>query len=175
MSEKAAALERVAPVRTTFAEKKSMALAAYMSNVASLRSTRKDQAVGEAIVKIQYGEELGIGPMSALMGLYVVEGKISWSAGLVASRIKASGKYDFHVIERTDKGCRPRVFRGRQVGGPDRLHGGARGAGRAAEEGQLAQVPGGHVLRQGADGWCAHLLCGGLSWAYLHVRGAYRG
>jgi hypothetical protein len=44
--------------------------------------------VARAIVKIQYGAELGLSPMVSMTAIYVVEGKPSLSAGAIAARIK---------------------------------------------------------------------------------------
>ena len=60
----------------------------------------KDQA--QAIVKMLYGGELGFGPIASMMGVYVVEGKPSMSAQLIASAIQKSGTFNYRVREWTD-------------------------------------------------------------------------
>ena len=70
-----------------------------------------------AVAKILAGMELGIGASTALAGLYVIEGKITMSAGLVASQIKKHGDYDFRVTEHTDQVCTIEFFqRGDSLG-----------------------------------------------------------
>lgn len=64
----------------------------------------------QAIVKILYGRELGIGPVTALMSVHVVEGKPAASANLVAARIRASGRYDYRVREQSAATCRVEFF-----------------------------------------------------------------
>lgn len=50
---------------------------------------RVDNA-SQAIVKIQYGAELGIPPMASMLGIHIIEGRPSLSAGLVATVINRS-------------------------------------------------------------------------------------
>lgn len=57
----------------------------------------KDAA--KAIVKIQAGAEMGIQPFQAMSGIHVIVGKPVVGAGIIASRIKASGKYDYDVVK----------------------------------------------------------------------------
>lgn len=54
-------------------------------------------AAAQAAVKILAGRELGIGPFAAMTGIYIVKGRVTLSANLMASRIKASGKYDYRI------------------------------------------------------------------------------
>lgn len=64
----------------------------------------KNQA--QAVVKMLYGKELGIGPVAAMMGVYVTEqGKIGLHAALMASLIKRSRKYDYRVRKLEDECC----------------------------------------------------------------------
>tara|TARA_R110001599_G_scaffold189710_3_gene384511 strand:- start:1 stop:714 length:714 start_codon:yes stop_codon:yes gene_type:complete len=63
------------------------------------------QDVAKAIVKVQAGMELGVPPIASMAGIHIVEGKPTLSSGLIASRIKASGKYRFVVKKHTDEEC----------------------------------------------------------------------
>jgi hypothetical protein len=63
------------------------------------------QDVAKAIVKVQAGMELGVPPIASMAGIHIVEGKPTLSSGLIASRIKASGKYRFVVKKHTDTEC----------------------------------------------------------------------
>lgn len=76
------------------------------------------EEVAQAIVKVQYGMELGIPPVSAMQGVYIVEGKPSLSAGLIAARIKSSGVYSYRIAEMTDERCRLEFFEYGQPVGP---------------------------------------------------------
>lgn len=61
---------------------------------------------GEAIVKIMAGRELGIGPFASMTNIYMVKGRPSMSANLLAAKVKASGKYNYRVVELSDNICR---------------------------------------------------------------------
>jgi hypothetical protein len=63
----------------------------------------KDAA--QALVKIQYGQEIGVGPAQAMMQIYVVEGKPGPAAVLLAAKIKQSGRYDYRIVKHDDTGC----------------------------------------------------------------------
>lgn len=64
----------------------------------------------QAVTKILYGREIGIGPVTALMSVHVIEGKPAPSANLIAARIRASGRYDYRVREHTAEVCRVEFF-----------------------------------------------------------------
>jgi hypothetical protein len=59
----------------------------------------------QAIVKVLAGRELGIGPVASMTGIYIVKGRVTLSANLMAAQIKRSGKYDYHVTQMDDRGC----------------------------------------------------------------------
>ena len=59
----------------------------------------------QAVVKIMAGAEMGISPFQAMSGIHIIQGKPTIGAGLMASRVKASGKYNYKVTEMTDKIC----------------------------------------------------------------------
>ena len=63
----------------------------------------KSQA--QAIVKILAGQELGFGPMASMTGVYIVKGKVSLSANLMAAALKRSGRYNYRVKTLTDNEC----------------------------------------------------------------------
>lgn len=71
----------------------------------------------KAIVKMVAGAELGIGPMTAMTGIHIVQGKPVLSAGLVGAMVLRSGRYTYEVVESSDAVCRLAWFRdGRRVG-----------------------------------------------------------
>ena len=63
------------------------------------------KAAAQAIVKIHAGQEIGIPPFAAMSGIHIIQGKPAIGAGLMASCVKASGKYDYKVVESTEKIC----------------------------------------------------------------------
>ena len=65
--------------------------------------TITSQAV--AVVKILAGAELGISPLQSLTDIYIVNGKIALQAKLMASLIKKSKKYDYHIDKLDETEC----------------------------------------------------------------------
>ena len=63
------------------------------------------KSVAQAFVKVQAGLEIGIKPFSAMTGIHIILGKPVIGSGVIASRIKASGKYNYLVKELTEKVC----------------------------------------------------------------------
>src|SRR5690606_23537732 len=70
------------------------------------------QAV-QAFVKIQAGQEIGVPPFAAMSGIHIIQGKPTMGAGLIASTVKGSGKYDYKVKEMSDKVCSIDFFQGK--------------------------------------------------------------
>jgi hypothetical protein len=70
------------------------------------------KSAAQAIVKIQAGQEIGIPPFAAMTGIYIIQGKPTIGAGLIASRLKGSGKYDYRVVEASEKVCSIDFFQG---------------------------------------------------------------
>jgi hypothetical protein len=91
-------------VLRTVDEHKQFAMAAWAAGV--LDEGDKTRAVGIALVKMQYGAELGMGPMSSIAGVNIIKGKPSIGAGIVAARIQAHPLFKFRQAELTDKRCR---------------------------------------------------------------------
>jgi len=70
---------------------------------------------GQAFVKIQAGQEIGIPPFAAMSGIHIIQGKPAIGAGLMASRVKASGKYDYIVKNMDDKVCSIDFYQGKNL------------------------------------------------------------
>lgn len=66
----------------------------------------------QAVVKIMAGAELGLSPFAAMAELHVIKSKVTLSAGLLAKKVKASGKYNYRVVEHSDKVCSIDFFEG---------------------------------------------------------------
>jgi hypothetical protein len=64
----------------------------------------------QAVVKIMAGAEMGISPFAAMAGIHIIQGKPTIGAGLMAARVKGFGKYDYRVLEHTDKVCSIEYF-----------------------------------------------------------------
>lgn len=69
----------------------------------------------QAAVKIQAGAELGFPPVASMTGVYIVKGKVSLSANLIAAAIKRSGKYNYRVKRLDNTGCEIEFIEGAQV------------------------------------------------------------
>jgi hypothetical protein len=51
----------------------------------------------QAIVKILAGREMGLSPIQAMNGVYIVENKVGYETKIFLSKLKKSGKYDYEV------------------------------------------------------------------------------
>ena len=70
------------------------------------------KSVAQAMVKISAGQEIGIPPFAAMTGIHIIQGKPTIGAGLIASRLKGSGKYDYRVVEASEKVCSIDFYQG---------------------------------------------------------------
>ena len=60
----------------------------------------------QAGVKILAGMEMGLGAFASLTGIHLIKGKPTIGANLMAAKVKASGKYNYRVLEHTATVCR---------------------------------------------------------------------
>jgi hypothetical protein len=72
----------------------------------------RDEA--QAVVKVLAGQEIGIGPVAAMVGIHVVDGKPTFSARLMAALIKRSGRYTYRVKTMSDQECVIEFFEGKE-------------------------------------------------------------
>jgi hypothetical protein len=63
------------------------------------------KSVAQAAVKIQCGQEIGIQAFAAMSGIHLIKGKLTIGAGLMATRVKKSGKYTYNVLQLNDAIC----------------------------------------------------------------------
>lgn len=63
------------------------------------------KSAAQAIVKIIAGAEMGIPAFASMSGIHIIQGKPTVGAGLLAARVKGSGKYDYEVKELTETVC----------------------------------------------------------------------
>lgn len=71
------------------------------------------KSMAQAIVKIQAGQEIGIPPFAAMTGIHIILGKPVIGAGVIASLVKSSGRYDYKVMEQNDSVCSIDFYRGK--------------------------------------------------------------
>lgn len=69
-----------------------------------LKDCSPSQATARALVKIELGRTMGIGPFEAMNVIYFVNGRPSLDSGIRAARMKRAG-YDWKVVQQDDKGC----------------------------------------------------------------------
>jgi len=75
----------------------------------------------QAVVKILAGSELGIPAFASMCGIHLIKGKPAIGANLIAAAIKRSGRYDYRVVELSDRVCKITFFEQREtaiVGSP---------------------------------------------------------
>jgi len=72
----------------------------------------KDMA--KAFVKIQAGQEIGVAPFQAMTGIHIIQGKPTVGAGIMASKVKGSGKYDYRVLQQDESACILEFFQGKE-------------------------------------------------------------
>jgi len=71
------------------------------------------KTAAQAVVKIQAGAEIGIPPFAAMSGIHIIQGKPTIGAGLIASAVKGSGKYDYRVTQQDEKCCSIDFYQGK--------------------------------------------------------------
>ncbi len=120
MVEQSKAVSVVAPVATgNLAE--TMNIGRILAQSGFFADAKQE---AQAIAKILAGAELGIGPVAAMTGIYIVQGRVTLSANLMAAAIKRSGRYNYRVKKLDMTGCEVEFFdHGQSIGlsafGPD--------------------------------------------------------
>lgn len=64
----------------------------------------------QCVVKVLAGRELGFGAIASMTGVYIVKGKVSLSANLMAAAVRRSGRYTFKVNVLTPTACEIEFF-----------------------------------------------------------------
>lgn len=67
-------------------------------------------ALAQCAVKVMAGIELGLGAFQSMSGIHTIAGRPVVGAGLMASRLKSNGKYDYEVVELSDQVCKIAVY-----------------------------------------------------------------
>lgn len=63
------------------------------------------KGLSQAVTKILAGQELGIGPVTAMTGIYIVKGHVTLSANLIGAAIKRSQRYNYRVKHLAEDKC----------------------------------------------------------------------
>jgi hypothetical protein len=78
---------------------------------------KEARTASQVFSKIVAGQELGVGPMTALSMIHIVGGKATMDATLVGAQIKKSGRYDYRIKQSDEWVCALEFFeRGKSVG-----------------------------------------------------------
>jgi len=64
----------------------------------------------QALVKVEAGRALGLPPLIAMNEVHVIDGAPGLGAGACAALVKASGRYDYRLVELTDQRCVIRFY-----------------------------------------------------------------
>jgi len=59
----------------------------------------------KAIVKIMAGREIGLGAFASMTGIHIIQGKPVLGANILATLIKNDPRYNYIVVELSDKNC----------------------------------------------------------------------
>ena len=71
----------------------------------------------QAFVLILAGQEMGVGPMEAVSGITLIQGKPTMSANLLAALVKRHPRYDYRVADHSDTTCRIEFLQDGEVSG----------------------------------------------------------
>jgi len=71
----------------------------------------------QAMVKIQAGSELGLPPFASMAGINIIQGKPVLGANSIATLIKNDPRYDYRIIEASEKNCTIEFIEGGKVTG----------------------------------------------------------
>jgi hypothetical protein len=69
----------------------------------------------QAVVKILAGRELGFGPIASMTGIYIVKGRVTLSANLIAAAVKGSGRYNYRVTKHDAEICSITFYEGGEI------------------------------------------------------------
>lgn len=73
--------------------------------------------MAQAVVKILAGQEMGFGPFASMTGVYIIQGRPSIGANLMAAAVKRSGRYNYHVMQMNEQICQVEYFEaGKSIG-----------------------------------------------------------
>lgn len=86
----------IIPFQETLQIATAMVKSKYFQDIAS-----EDQAT----VKILAGREMGLQPFAAMVGIHIIQGRPALGANLIASLIKNDPRYNYKVVELTEKVC----------------------------------------------------------------------
>lgn len=78
-------------------------------------------AMAQVAAKILAGRELGFGPFAAVNGIHIIQGKPTIGANLMAAAVRSHPRYDYRVVQLTDKVCELEFLDGGKPAGMSRF------------------------------------------------------
>ncbi len=81
------------------------AMALHRSNYFS-----DSKSEAQAVVKVMAGAELGLPPFASMTGIHIIQGKPALGANVIATLIKNDPRYNYKVMEHTDKVCKIQFY-----------------------------------------------------------------
>jgi hypothetical protein len=88
---------------------------AQLFAASGLFNDTKDMA--QAFVKIMAGREAGFGAFASMQNVHIISGKPVLSAHMMAAAVKRNPKYDYQIVELTDKVCVLEFYQDGKVAG----------------------------------------------------------
>lgn len=126
----------------SYDQARGFAKAYAISGLKSSKGGAVEVRAAEALVKIEAGAELGIGPMAAITAFHVIEGKPALSATGWAALVDGSDVYDYEVTAHTDEVCEIQFFKsGKRRGASTFTIGDAKRAGLVRQGGNWEKYP----------------------------------
>lgn len=128
------------------------------------------QGAAQAVVKVLAGREKGLSPIESLTGIYMVQGRVTYSANSMAAFVKSSTRYDYRIKTLTSELCEITFFeRDEEVGCSSFSIKDAQTAGLAQKGVNWRCYPRNmlfaRAISNGIKWFCPDLLAGG---AYTH-------
>lgn len=139
--------------------------------IADSRAFPACRSPAAAAVRILAGREMGVGPIAAVGGIRVENGRVSMDAVLMAGCIRRSEKYDYRVAEHTAELCRLEFTRdGKPEGVSEFGIANAKAAGLLGTKGEVWQkyprnMLFARALSNGARWYCPDIFGGSI---YTH-------
>lgn len=75
----------------------------------------------QAAVKVMAGEELGLGPVASMTGIWLVNGKVTVGANLMAALMRRHPDYDYKVTTHDEQACEVEVYHRGELAGTSRF------------------------------------------------------
>jgi hypothetical protein len=75
------------------------------------------RGAAQVVVRVLAGRELGVGPVASMTGVYVLQGRVTLSANLIAALIRRSVRYDYRLVRLDQEACNIEIIQDGQVVG----------------------------------------------------------